>query len=217
MRVAVVRVAVLPTPGMVLEVAVLGLALAVVLLAGFRTLGVVPVTLPGLDVRVLVLRVEVDETVDFFSSSLALTLGRLRCVAVVDGTVRRTAVVGGRVGGLLRPPVARAVVVVPVADLVADGVAAVAVRRVAAAPVAAAGRLTAEGTVLASPLARAAASGEVFGSELIGVDTEGEAGAASGCTEGVFSLSDMAIGNASIRSAWREQNSVVWGICNLRY
>lgn len=51
----------------------------------------------------------------FFSSSLALTLARLRCVAVVEEDVGRrvaaapvvaVAVEGGRVGGLLRPAVA---------------------------------------------------------------------------------------------------------------
>lgn len=57
----------------------------------------------------------VVEVTGFFSSSLALTLARLRCVAVVEDDVGRrvaaapaVAVVddGGRVGGLLRPVVA---------------------------------------------------------------------------------------------------------------
>lgn len=69
--------------------------------------------------RVLVRRAAAEVVVGFFSSSLALTLARLRCVAVVDEEVgRRVALVavvaedGGRVGGLLRPEVA---VVLPVA------------------------------------------------------------------------------------------------------
>lgn len=105
-------------------VAVLGLVV-LVLVAGFRTAEVAPVVpdvdltagLAGVDARVLVLREEAVDTVDFFSSSLALILGRLRWleleVAVVGRRVAVVEVVGGRVGGLVRPPVAREVAVVP--------------------------------------------------------------------------------------------------------
>lgn len=61
----------------------------------------------------LLVRREVALAVGFFSSSLALTLGRLRWLVTDDvepGAARRAAVVdvvGGRVGGLLRPPAAR--------------------------------------------------------------------------------------------------------------
>jgi hypothetical protein len=69
--------------------------------------------LPGLDTIELVLRAEeAVEVVDFLSSSLALILGRLRWLALeVDVAGRRTVEVGGRVGGLLRPPGARVLVV----------------------------------------------------------------------------------------------------------
>ncbi|KAI6760904.1 hypothetical protein HG530_009764 [Fusarium avenaceum] len=59
---------------------------------------------------------ETLEAVDFLSSSLALMLGRLRWLEMelaVGG--RRTVEVGGRVGGLLRPPGARALAVVGLA------------------------------------------------------------------------------------------------------
>lgn len=67
----------------------------------------------------LVRLAEATEVVGFFSSSLALILGWLRCVAVVDEDVGRRVVVpaaavvdvGGRVGGLLRPVEVRAEVV----------------------------------------------------------------------------------------------------------
>lgn len=109
--------------------------------AGRRVVAVVA-GFPGLEAKVLVLLEAVEET-DFFSSSLALTLGLLRCVAVVEDDVGRRTVlvvdVGGRVGGLLSPPVVRVaavgalavdVVVVPGRRAeVAD--AAVAVREVA--------------------------------------------------------------------------------------
>jgi hypothetical protein len=90
--------------------------------AGTREEVVVPMVLfsavlPGLE-RVLV-RLAVVVGV-FLSSSLALMLGRLRWLAVVEEVVglRRVDVavvveVGGRVGGLVRPPVGRAVAVVP--------------------------------------------------------------------------------------------------------
>jgi hypothetical protein len=62
----------------VLAVVVLEVVPAVVDVAGLRSVDVVPaVLLLGLDVKVLVLR-DVVEVVDFFSSSLALILGRLR-------------------------------------------------------------------------------------------------------------------------------------------
>lgn len=74
--------------------------------AGFLSV----VDLPGLVTRVLARLAVVAEMAGFFSSSLALTLARLRCVAVVDEDVgRRVALAagvtdeGGRVGGLLRP------------------------------------------------------------------------------------------------------------------
>lgn len=103
---------------------------------------------PGL-VRVLVLREAVDPAVDFFSSSLALTLGRLRWLEVVDAVaglrtveVDEDAVVGGRVGGLLRPPVARAAVVevVGLEEAVTDEPG----RRTVVAAAVVPGRLTAE-------------------------------------------------------------------------
>ena len=109
------------------EVVALGVVLIVVVrgdevmvVAGFRAAVAVPVVpsvlvFPGLDTIELVLR----EVVDLFSSSLALTLGRLRWLdaeveAVAD---RRTVVGGGRVGGLLKPPGARVLAVVPWAVL----------------------------------------------------------------------------------------------------
>jgi hypothetical protein len=115
----------------VLEPSVEGLVLVVpaVAVVGFRAVPVVPTevrfsaVLPGLDdASVLVLLAAVEERVDFLSSSLALTLGRLRWLEVVDVAVvgRRAAAVvdetGGRVGGLLSPPGARAPAVAPAAD-----------------------------------------------------------------------------------------------------
>lgn len=97
--------------------------------------------LPGLLMRVLVRLEAVVEAVGFFSSSLALTLARLRWVAVVEEEVgRRTvpaaAVVdeGGRVGGLLRP--AAAVVLPPAAEVVEVAATGRLEADVAVAPVA---------------------------------------------------------------------------------
>lgn len=103
----------------------------------------VVVGLAGLDISVLVRR-DVVPMVDFFSSSLALILGRLRWLAVEDvavvGRVRVVVVVvGGRVGGLLRPPVVRVVPVVPVLDAVLVVVAGLRIVPVVVVP---AGRLT---------------------------------------------------------------------------
>jgi hypothetical protein len=131
------------------------------------------VVLPGLD-RVLV-RLEV---VDFFSSSLALTLARLRWLVVVEAvpglrTVAVVVVVGGRVGGFVRPPVGRVVDVVP-AVLVAV-VAVVPGRRAEAAVVVVPGRLRAV-VVLEVPLAATGASGEAAAGSL---EVEEAAGATS--------------------------------------
>jgi hypothetical protein len=84
-RVAAVLEAAVPAVVLVLEAALTGARVVVVLVAGLRAaaaeeLAVVDFfssVLPGLDMRVLVRRDAVDDT-DFFSSSLALTLGRLR-------------------------------------------------------------------------------------------------------------------------------------------
>jgi hypothetical protein len=115
---------------------------------------------------------------------------------VVVGTVRRAVVAGGRVGGLLRPPVARELAVPEVAAARDEAVAVVpATRRVVVVAVAgvAPGRFTADAPVFEPAVVLVAASGEVAGSGGAGVDSaEGVAGAASGWTAGVFSLSDMA-------------------------
>lgn len=134
--------------------------------------------LPGLDRMELALR---EEVVDFFSSSLALTLGRLLWldteVAVVG---RRTLGAGGRVGGLLRPPGARVLVaVLAVALEVTPG------RRVAVVE-ATPGRFTAG---LDSPFALAGASGEV------GVEVEATEVAVS--ATGEAAVSAAAAGSAS--------------------
>ena len=131
---------------------------AFVELIGLRTVPVAPATVLlsaalGLDdVRVLVRLAAVEVRVGFLSSSLALTLGRLRWLEVVEVAVvgRRAVVVvvGGRVGGLVSPPVAR----VPATVLVPD-------RDEAVDPVAAA-RLAAAAVVVDVALARLAA-GEV--------------------------------------------------------
>lgn len=107
--------------------------------------------LPGLETMELVRRVDV---VGFFSSSLALTLGRLLWLPMELAVVgRRTVeVAGGRVGGLLKPPGARVLVaVLAVADEATPG------RRVAVVE-ATPGRFTAG---LASPFDLVGASGEV--------------------------------------------------------
>lgn len=113
-RAAVVRV-VDPTEELVGVRAAAGLVVVVVVVAGFLAAAVELAVLsgrvfPGLPIIELVRR----EAVPFFSSSLALTLGRLRWLdaevaAVAD---RRTVEAGGRVGGLVSPPVARVVPVV---------------------------------------------------------------------------------------------------------
>lgn len=94
--------------------------------ADLRARPVVPVAVllsadpPGLAMMVLVLLAAVEVNADFLSSSLAPTLGRLRCVDEVEVAVVGRRVVGvvddigGRVGGLLRPPLGRAPVVGPV-------------------------------------------------------------------------------------------------------
>lgn len=118
--------------------AVTGLRAAAVLVApGVVFLSVV---LPGLDMMELVLLAAAEVMVDFRSSSLALTLGLLRWLETEPVVVRRVAVVevvGGRVGGLLRPPLTRAAVPVPVEVPLEAFVAAVAEprRRAAAAAV----------------------------------------------------------------------------------
>jgi hypothetical protein len=164
----------------VLAVVVLGLAVEVVEVAGLRRAGVV--LLLGLEVRVLVLRDVVEEATDFFSSSLALTLGRLRWVEVVVGTLRRrVVVVGGLVGGLLRPPVAREDAVPDVAEARAAVVPVAARGRRVVVVAVPAGRLVAAVAGLVSEVLFAGASGEVAGSEGAGVDSaEGVAGASSG-------------------------------------
>ena len=131
--VRVAEVAVLPVLEAMVEV--LGLAVAEVEeVVGRRAAAVVvavvvflsAVVRPGLDMMELVRRAA-ELSVGFFSSSLALTLGRLRWLAaeVVGAAVERRAavvvVVGGRVGGLARPPAVRVgVVAVAVLELVAE-------------------------------------------------------------------------------------------------
>jgi len=162
--VRVAEVAVLPVLEAMVEV--LGLAVAEVEeVVGRRAAAVVvavvvflsAVVRPGLDMMELVRRAA-ELSVGFFSSSLALTLGRLRWLAaeVVGAAVERRAavvvVVGGRVGGLARPPAVRVeVVAVAVLELVAED--AVPGRRVVVVEVVAVpGRLAAAGA-LDSPLA----------------------------------------------------------------
>lgn len=95
------------------------LVLVVVAVAGLRAAAVVFVgvvlVFDGLDSKVLVRRDEV-EVVDFFSSSLALTLGRLRWLVALELVVGRFNVLlaAGRVSGLVVPAVAVRVVAVPV-------------------------------------------------------------------------------------------------------
>jgi hypothetical protein len=152
--------------------------------------------LPGLDMMELVL-LDAVEVVDFFSSSLALTLGRLRWLEaeVAEVAVARRTVPGapGRVGGLLKPPGARVLdAVLAVLEVVVPG------RRVVVVP---AGRFT---RGLESPFALVEASGEV-GVELLGLETSGavsatgdptdsacSAGGTSSCwTTSKLSVSDM--------------------------
>lgn len=87
--------------------------------------------LPGLDMMELVL-LDAVEVVDFFSSSLALTLGRLLWLEaeVAEVAVERRTVPGapGRAGGLLKPPGARVLVaVLAVLEVVVPGRRAVVV------------------------------------------------------------------------------------------
>jgi hypothetical protein len=168
---AAVRVAVVPAAGRVavVEVDVLGVAVLVAA-AGRLAEAVVVAVFPGLDMRVLVRRA-VAAVAGFFSSSLALMLGRLRwltCeVAVVGRRTVEVDVVGGRVGGLLSPPVARL-----------DAVAAVAVLEavVAVAP----GRRAVAGTVVVpGRLTPAAAVDEVA---VLGLGLVSGSGVASGCS-----------------------------------
>jgi hypothetical protein len=186
----------------------------VVLVAGLRADAVVPagvrvaVGLAGLDMMLLVRRAAVAEAAGLRSSSLALTLGRLRWVEVVDVAVvgRRAAivdVVGGRVGGLLRPPVARAVAVVPA---VLDGVVVEVPGRRTVLVVVPAGRLTAEVVVgLASPLALAAGLGA---SDALASGDEGI---------GVASLSSFGTSEAdstAVSSGCSSCSSSSWGSCS---
>jgi hypothetical protein len=157
--------------------------------------------LPGLE-RMLVRL----ETVAFFSSSLALMLGRLRWLAVVDAVPgRRVAVVevavpGGRVGGLVRPPVGRVVVVEAVVLEAAVPAVAPGRRAEAAAVVVVPGRLRA-GVVLEGPLAAVEGSGEAAAGSLV---VEDAAGAESSCwTTSKLSFSDIMGGRSSNgRRAW---------------
>lgn len=149
---------------------------------GFLAAAVVPVVpvalvvvgFEGLDIKVLVRRAVVP-TLDFFSSSLALTLGLLRWLAVelvaVVGRVRVVdVVVGGLVGGLLKPPVAvRAEPAVPVAPVLDAGVVVVVPGLRTVPVVVPAGRRTVVVVVvlgLASPLALFAADVVVASGEL---------------------------------------------------
>lgn len=177
----------------VLELSVGALA-PVVVVVGLRTVPAAPVVpavvffsavLPGLDTRVLVLLAAVEVKVDFLSSSLALTLGRLRWLEVVDVEVvgRRAAVVvevGGRVGGLLSPPV-RAAAVAPAAVRDEAVVPVAAVRRAVAEVVGALVRLAA-GEVEAA-LALDGVSGDM------GVDSLEEGAASELGATSMFSLS----------------------------
>ena len=155
------------TPGRVVPTDALEVAV-VEPTAGFRVAVVPVVDLPGLVVKVLVLLVV--EVTDFFSSSLALTLARLRCVAVVEDDVGRRAVlvveVGGRVGGLLSPPVVVRAAVFEALAVVVEVVAVVPGRR-AAVP-AAAVEVLAAAVVLAVAVGRVVA-GEA-GVELLAVE-----------------------------------------------
>lgn len=123
----------------------------------------------------LVLLAEVEVKVDLRSSSLALTLGRLRWVEVVEVAVagRRevaVVVVGGRVGGLLNPPVVRAPAVEPAAVRDEAAVPVAVVRRADAELVVARARL-AVGEVDAA-LALDGVSGEIGVVSLEGATSE---------------------------------------------
>lgn len=171
-------------------------AVPVVDVTGLRTVPAVPVVpavvlfsavRPGLDMSVLVRLAAVDVRVDFLSSSLALTLGRLRWLEVVEVAVvgRRVVVVvevvGGRVGGLLSPPVARALAVAPAAVRDAEVVPVATVRRAVAVAVVALARLAA-GDVEAA-LALDGVSGD------IGVDSLEEGATSELWATSIFSLS----------------------------
>lgn len=123
------------------------------------TAGFLSAALPGLDVRVLV---RLAVVAGFLSSSLALTLGRLRWeVAVPEEVGRRDAavvvvVVGGRVGGLLKPAAP-----VRVAEEAVEGVALPAGRRAAVVAVAPVALEVAAGRVVPAVLAVAGDFGEV--------------------------------------------------------
>ena len=174
----------------------------------------------GLDRRVLVLLAAAEDVVAFFSSSLALTLGRLRWLEVAEvAVVGRRAVVdvdgGGLVGGLLRPPVTRVLVaVVPWAVLAAvDEVTAE--RRAAVVAVAAPGRLGVADAVFDAPLVWAAGVSEVWDSGSLeaedgassgisaGTSAGGCASTSEGCATWTLSFSDM----ASSRQANSERQS----------
>ena len=178
----------------VLELSVEVRAVVVEEIAGLRVAVVVAVVaavllsavLLGLEAAKLVLLVAVEDSPALRSSSLALTLGRLRWVDVDVAVVGRLAAApapvvveaGGRVGGLLRPPAARVLALLPAAALLDAAVPAVApARRAAVVPVAAVAAVRlAAGDVVETA---------VFTGVLAGV--EGVAGGAS-----TFSLSAMA-------------------------
>lgn len=186
-RVVVLVAPVAPVLVPVLVVVVLGL-IVLVPVVGLRAAAVALVVpalvlfspgLEGLDMRLLVRR-EVVDVVDFFSSSLALTLGRLRWVEVEVAVVGRRVVVvvpGGRVGGLVRPPVAREVAVVPA---VLDAVVEVVAGRRTVLVVVVPGRLVAvvvvEAFVCPLDLGAGAASGTGSGVGSGAADTSGEEG-----------------------------------------
>lgn len=124
-----------------LSVGVLAPAVVLVDVVGFRAAPDVAAVVRGLDVVVAVLLAAAEVKLDFFSSSLALTLVRLRWEEVADVAVVGLLVVlvadeaGGRVGGLLRPPALR-VPAAPPTEARDEAVEPVApVRRAAAAAV----------------------------------------------------------------------------------
>lgn len=192
------------------SVEVLVPAVPVVDVAGLRTVPAVPVVpavvlfsaaRPGLDMSVLVLLAAVEVKVGFRSSSLALTLGRLRWLEVAEVAVvgRRVVVVvevGGRVGGLLSPPVARAPAVAPAGVRDEAVVPVAAVRRAAAVVVVAPARLAA-GEVEAA-LALDGVSGD------IGVDSLEEGATSELWTTSIFSLS--AIFSVQLGECWRTRS-----------
>lgn len=193
-RVVVGRVVDVPVLVLDARVDVLGLEMLEPALPGMRAAAVVPPTLfstvlPGLESKVLLRRL----VVDFFSSSLALTLGRLRWLVVVEAVpgLRAAVVVvdpaGGRVGGLVKPPVALVPVVVPVGLVV---VVVVAVRRAVAVVVVLPGRFAVVVVAFAVPLAGAGASDDAAGPASAGVEVATGA-ASSGWTTSKLSFSDM--------------------------